>query len=219
MYPPTESTIHIVANFLAFKHTTEEGQIALQPIHDTRPQGAVMEVFCSSTTFDEQYCMQTKANPVNFRYLSENAYIANSVSIPAVLRQAFTTLPTKLSSALYFSMNPTSRRSLGGDEMALSMQSDHYFAIYAVWNDEAEDVKCRQWVKDVMKGVENDSVGSYLGDADFRVRTARFWGAEEGEKVMDVREKWDPEGRICGFLGGGERGHLSNVLQWTEVVE
>jgi len=217
MYPPTEDAIHILANFLTFKHTPKEGKEALQPIHDTRPQGPVMEVFCKPTTLGEQYDMQTKANPRHFRYLSENAYIANAAPVPAVLRKAFTTLPTKRSSALYFSMNPTSRRNLGVDQMALSMQSDHYFAVYTVWEDEAEDEKCHQWVKDVMKSVEGESLGSYLGDADFRMRRAKFWEEVEGRKVMSIREKWDPEGRICGFLGGNERDHLGNVLEWSET--
>jgi hypothetical protein len=216
MYPPGESEIQILANFLAFKPTREEAKTALKPIHDSRPRGAVSERVCEPTTLQGQYDMQAACNPVRSRYISENAYIANDAPVPVVLRQAFTTLPTRASSALYFSMNPTSRRRLGGEAgMALSMQSDHYFAVYTVWEDEKDDESCRKWVNDVMKSVECESVGSYLGDADFRVRRARFWGEEQGKRVMSLRQEWDPEGRICGFLGGDSRENLGNVPEWA----
>ena len=87
--------------------------------------------------------------------------------------------------------------------MALSMQSDHYFAVYTVWSDPRDDERCTGWVKDVFKGLvekrEAVLVGSYLGDADFRVRRARFWSDECAKRLKEVRKVWDGEGRMGGF--------------------
>jgi hypothetical protein len=173
----------------------------------------------------EQNAAQTAANPAGYRYCSDDAYIRNDADVPSVLEEAFTNLPSKNSFSLYFAMNPTSRRGLdengerirgsgvGAGDMALSMQSDHYFAVYSVWNDENDNEKCKDWVSGVFRGVEPHSVGSYLGDADFRVRRTRFWGEEEGKRVMELRRLWDPDGRICGYLGGDLEGEaLSNEL-------
>ena len=85
--------------------------------------------------------------------------------------------------------------------MALPMESDHCFAVYTVWDDPQDDERCIGWVRNVFKGIERYAVGSYLGDADFGVRKARFWSDEAAERLKEVRRKWDGEGRMGG--GGG----------------
>jgi hypothetical protein len=101
--------------------------------------------------------------------------------------------------------------------MALSMQSDHYFALYTVWEDLKDDERCQKWVKDIMTGVEKHSVGAYLGDSDFQVRRTKFWEDSQAGKLMDVRRKWDHEGLICGYLDEGDKSGvkgLENVHEW-----
>lgn len=214
-YRPSDEEPTILANFLTFKSSLEDAQTALQSLHDSRPPGAVEEIYLRTTNLTEQYVMQDMANPPNHRYCSDNAYVRNDADVPSVLDTAFTTLPTRKSCSLYFAMSPTSRREL--PDMALSMQSDHYFAVYTVWEDAADDERCCGWVRDVLAGVERQSVGSYLGDADFQTRRTKFWSEEKGARLMEVRRKWDPKGRVCGYLDVGDRGGvegLKNVFEW-----
>lgn len=102
--------------------------------------------------------------------------------------------------------------------MALSMQSDHYFAVYSIWEDESDDARCTEWVKDIFKKVERHSEGAYLGDSDFQVRKTRFWGTEQGHKLMDIRRRWDPNGVVAGYLDvndqSGVKG-LNNLHEWA----
>lgn len=197
----------------------------MNPVRDSRPKGAKVEVFCEPTDFACQYAGQRAEQPAGSHFCSENAYIIadddkeTKTDVPSVLERAFTTLPTKKSFALYIALNPVSRRKL--PDMALSLQSDHYFATYAIWDDgegvREEDARCTAWVRDVMASVERHSVGSYLGDADFRYRSTRFWSRENGERLREVRRRWDPEGRICGFLDHGDRSGvegLRNEFEW-----
>ncbi|KAI1078087.1 FAD-binding domain-containing protein [Whalleya microplaca] len=207
--------IQIIAGFTTFKASKQEAEEALQPVHNGRPQNAVMELFCDPTSLTQEYIDQEEAQPVGLRYCSENAYIANEEDVPSVLESAFTTLPTQKSFALYFAMNPTSRRAL--PDMALSMHSDHYFAMYTIWKNETEDDRCVSWVHNIMQGVERHSVGSYLGDADFQRRTTMFWSEDHGERLAMVRRKWDPQGRICGYLDSGDKSGidgLKNQFEW-----
>lgn len=103
--------------------------------------------------------------------------------------------------------------------MALSMQSDHYVAIYVVWDDAQDDEKNRRWVLDTVRDMDAHSIGSYLGDADFRYRKTKFWGDEEAVKLKSVREKWDPEGIMAGYLEQGDgnekesRRDIGNVIK------
>ncbi|KAI1327393.1 FAD-binding domain-containing protein [Xylariaceae sp. FL0255] len=224
--------IKVIAAFLTFKGDRETAEAVMRPVHDSRPPGADMALFCGETGLPEEYGRQRREQPPGHRYCADDAYISNDVAdVPAVLEEAFMTLPTQRSVALYLSMNPTSRRPLA--DMALSMQSDHYFAVYAVWDDEGEnpqdengkaganreeEARCVDWVRDVMKGVGRHSVGSYLGDADFQQRTTRFWSPENGERLRLVRKIWDPEGRICGYLvdaaDAAEHQELKNEFEW-----
>lgn len=216
-YFPGSDDIQILAHFTTFKPTVEEAAAALLPLHASRPSGAAAEVAFSETNLAQQYAVQCAANPLNHRYASDNAYVRNSVpSVPAVLERAFTTLPSRKSAALYFAMNPCSRRPPVIPPAALSMQSDHYFAVYAVWEEESDDARCEGWVRDVFQACERESVGSYLGDADFRRREARYWGQEEEDRLKEVRKAWDPEGRIAGFLdrSDGRNGGLRNRFEW-----
>ena len=84
--------------------------------------------------------------------------------------------------------------------MTLSMQADQYFAIYAIWEDEKDDERCQAWPRSIMKDIELESMGAYLGDSDFQVRRTRLWGEEEERRLTEIRRKWDPNGRICGYL-------------------
>jgi hypothetical protein len=206
----------MMAHFVTFQNSEEAARSSLKIINETRPPGAFTESVCAITSLANEYCAQGLANPEGHRYIAENAYIENDADVSSVVKEGFTTLPEGSKSfALYFAMNPCSRRQL--PDMAVSMQSDHYFALYTVWEDAKDDERCKSWVKGVMAKVEKHSVGAYLGDSDFQVRRTKFWGDEHGKRLMDIRRKWDPEGVVCGFLDQGDKSGakgLENVHEW-----
>ena len=175
-----------------------------------------MEAANQPTSLLKEYDDQARANPLRHRYTCDNAYIDNDADVTEVLRAAFTTLPTESKAfALWYSMNPCSRRQL--PDMALSMQSDHYLALYTIWKDEKDDNRCNSWVKDVMADVEKHSVGAYLGDSDFQVRRTKFWEDAQAQKLMKLRQKWDPQGTVCGYLDQGDKSGkngLENIHEW-----
>jgi hypothetical protein len=237
-YLPGDDELTILASFTCFQPSRAAAEAALRPI-DTdpaRPAGAKVAVFAQPTDLNNEYTNQAKANPERHRYCAENAYVANDADVPAVLEEAFAGVPTRQSFALWFSMNPCSRRALGdapevkagfgagpaNPGMALSMQSDHYFALYTVWQDEKDDARCTGWVHETMKTVERHAVGSYLGDADFQHRRTKFWSDECAAKLMAIRKKWDPEGRVAGYLDVGDESGvegLANEFEWLEVTD
>ncbi|KAJ0423149.1 hypothetical protein BJY00DRAFT_58745 [Aspergillus carlsbadensis] len=171
----------------------------LRAVEDTHPPNPISHWFNQPTTLSEQFALKAKSYPTGHRYYVDNAFIKNNADVASTLENALTTLPTRQSLALWTSLVPLSRRLL--PDMALSMQSDHYLALYAIWEDERVDSRCVTWVDEVMEGVAKKSVGSYLGEVDFRSRNTRYWGDGVLEKLVQVKRKWDPENRICGCLG------------------
>ncbi|KAI0405101.1 FAD-binding domain-containing protein [Xylaria palmicola] len=217
------NSIDIIASFLSFKASRDEAERAMAGVHGTRPAGSRLATFCEPTDFAAQYVGQREDQPPGCRFRADNVYVANETEdVPGALERAFTALPTPRSFALYFAMNPTSRRPLPGD-MALSLHSDHYLAVYAIWDDDgdgsADEAAAAGWVRDVMADVDRRSVGAYMGDADFQRRTTRYWSREAGERLRGIRRAWDPEGRICGYLDAGDRSGvqgLRNEFEWVD---
>jgi hypothetical protein len=193
---------------------------ALQRAEESVPDGFLEKWFARPTTLTNEYSQQALANPEAHRYCCDNAYVDNKSDVAEVLEEAFTTLPTRKSFALWFSMAPTSRRPL--PDMALSLHSDHYFAIYVVWEDVYDDGRCQSWARSIMRDVAPQSIGQYLGDADFQVRNTKYWGAEQGRKLTAVRKRWDPFGKICGYLDSGDHSGangLTNALASLKLDE
>lgn len=220
--PPPELGITgscIMALFVTFKNSDQEARSALEPANKSRPEGPALELSNQPTSLADQYCNQAAANPEGHRYCAENAYIKNDADVTSVLEEAFSTLPHPKAFSLWYAMAPCSRRPL--PDMALSMQSDHYFALYTVWEHDYDDARCQKWVKDIMKKVERHSEGAYLGDFDFQERKTKFWTDENASKLMQIRREQDPKGTICGYLdindASGVKG-LVNQHGWQPLI-
>ncbi|KAF2648381.1 FAD binding domain protein [Lophiostoma macrostomum CBS 122681] len=199
--PEYEESV-IMVGLTTFKNSRGEAVAALQPAEDSCPQGYFERHFARPTSLQQEYIAQAIANPEGHRYCSDNAYIDNSADVATVLEEAFTTLPNRKSFALWYAMAPVSQRPL--PDMALSIQSDHYFALYTIWEDAKDDDLFQSWTYNVMMKIEPSSVGQYLGDSDFQVRSTKYWGEEQGHRLMRIRRKWDPDERIYGYLAAGD---------------
>ncbi|KAM0433838.1 hypothetical protein ACHAQK_009060 [Fusarium lateritium] len=188
---------HIMILFVTFTNSQEEARAALQPAEDSAPLGHVISWFCQPTSLAEQYDDQHSANPDSHRYAVDNCYVRNDADVVSLLKESFTSLPSEKSFSLWYSMAPGSRRSVETntmEDMALSMQTDHYFAAYVIWEDQNDDQKSQSWLSKVFDKLERESEGAYLGDSDFQKRLTRFWGEDQGKRLMDIRKKWDPQG-------------------------
>jgi hypothetical protein len=190
------------------KATPEEAEAALCPVHETRPAGTLAEWYCREDSLGNLYDKQAKANPKGHRYHTDNAYVQNGADVVAVLEEAFLSLPPGKSFAFWSAMSPWSRQDL--PDMALSMRSDHYFALYAVWDDAKDDERHHSWVQKAMRKIENNSVGTYLGDSDLQKEDARYWADTNTARLAEICEKWDPEGLMCRYKPSSTELELRN---------
>lgn len=204
----------IIPLFVSFGQSKDQCEAALRLANSTRPEGFIVEDVNKPTSLADEYRDQANANPTGHRYCAENGYVKNDVDVAEVLKDAFTTLPTKKAFALWYAMAPCSRREL--PDMALSMQSDHYFALYTIWKDRTDDDRCQEWVRKIMKDVAPQCEGAYLGDSDFQVRQTKFWTDEKAHKLMELRRRWDVSGRICGYLDHGDQAGVRGLLNTDE---
>jgi hypothetical protein len=198
-YPSGFDELCITIALLAVGDNEESLQAVLLDADDSHPDDPVLRLFCEETNWSQQFRNKADAYPEGHRYCADNSFLENDADVAAILEEAFLTLPTKQSLALYNSMIPTSRREL--PPMALSVQSDHYFALYGIWKKQEDDLHNQAWVSIIMNDIGRHSVGAYTGEFDFQTRQSRFWGDDQKTQLMNIRRRWDPTGIFCGYLG------------------
>ncbi|KAJ5329425.1 FAD-binding domain-containing protein [Penicillium brevicompactum] len=181
-----------------FKSNINDAMQALQPIQSSRPAGTMLEGFCTPESMSSLYAMQASANPKNHRWTIDSGFLVDSSDedIVSTLAESFCTLPHEKSYAFWTPMRPWSKIKI--PDMALSQQADHYFAVYTIWEDESDDQRCQGWLRSAMKDVIKSCIGAYVGDSEFSNRRTQYWSRQSTERLMEIRQKWDPQGRIAG---------------------
>jgi hypothetical protein len=149
------------------------------------------------TSFADERREQVRQNPQGCRYAVDNAWLEGTPEqVVPHISKAFTTVPNSKTFTLWFSMAPL--RPL--PDMALSLQSEIYFAIYTVWDHEADDNFYRGWLAERMRELQPVSKGQYLGDSDFTVRPSKFVSDVHWQRLEAIRKQHDPTGLFHSYL-------------------
>jgi FAD/FMN-containing dehydrogenase len=159
---------------------------------------ALVSVVGQPATIGQLRAEQVRANPEGHRYVADNAYLTGDADalIPA-LTPAFTELPTAKSFSLWFDLAHLPARPL--PDMALSVQTDLYFASYVVCESPSQDALCRDWVSGTMDRLQPLSAGCYLGDSDLSVRPDRFMSDAAWNRFRRIRAARDPDHLFVGY--------------------
>lgn len=209
--PPGAEEPVLLVTGVSMTDTEREAAEALAPLHaNPFADRALFRVEAEPTTFAEQLAGQRAANPEGHRYLVDNAWLTGTAEevVPAI-REAFTTHPTRRSFTIWFSMAPL--RPL--PDMAFSMQSEIYCAVYVVHDEPERDGELRAWLDGAMAAMQPVTVGQYLGDSDFTVRQLRFMGDEQWRRLNEIRAARDPRGLFAGYLSAGT---VTNTNHWEQ---
>lgn len=194
----------LLVGALTFKDSERDAQRALAPI-DACPiaDRALFAVRNVPTDLPEQYAEQYRQNPTGRRWTVDNAWIdADADTAIPLLRDAFTSWPTRDSFTLWYSMAPL--RPL--PDMAFSMQTEVYLAAYTVSDEpgcdegvESDQVR-RAWVDEQFGRLEPVTAGQYLGDSDLGNRQVKFMADENYARLSEIRAERDPDGRFVDYL-------------------
>jgi FAD/FMN-containing dehydrogenase len=161
---------------------------------------ALLTKVAEPVEFADLQAGQLRANPDYHRYFADNAFLTGSAAdVTPALVPAFTDLPTPKTFTVLGDFTPLlSRRP---PDMALSVQTDLYFAAYVIGDGPDDDAHCRGWLDATMARVAPHSAGCYLGDSDFTVRPDRIMSDTAWSRFEQIRDARDPEGRFPGYLG------------------
>ena len=156
---------------------------------------ALVSKIAQPVTIGELRAEQLRANPEGTATPSTTpTWPGRADALIPAMTPAFTELPTAKSFSLWFDLAHLPAPAPLPD-MALSVQSDLYFATYVVGEEPAQDARCRSWVTDTMDRLAPFSAGCYLGDSDLTVRPDRFMSDAAWDRFREVRADRDP-GRL-----------------------
>lgn len=188
----------LIVSALAFKPSLDQAQDVLRPFADSPIAArALFALHGEPTTLFDEYAGQYANNPEGHRYTVDNAWLeGDTATLVNALEPAFTTWATPESFALWFSMAPL--REL--PDMAFSMQSEVYCALYTISADECTDTGNRRWTDERMAELESITVGQYLGDSDLSNRQVRFMAPENFMRLCEIRRRYDPDGLFVDYL-------------------
>jgi hypothetical protein len=203
----------LIVHAVCMADTPEEAREALTPLESCPALSqALARDICVPTSFEKEYEEQRRQNPPGSRYAADNLWLSgNAQKIAPLLKPCFMDLPTVRTFALWYSMAPL----LPLSDMALSLQTEIYFAVYTIWTDAADDARCRGWLYEQMTRMEASSEGLYLGDSDLPARSARFMADKNFQRLEQLRRKHDPGAKIAPY--SRHRQHALNVNPWEQA--
>ncbi len=146
-------------------------------------------------------------------YLPDQRYLADSFwsdrdveGVLMPLREAFLRAPSGKSNVIALMPANGSKLGLSADFGAYSMDERTLVMPYAIWTDPAADDANRAWIGEMSTILERISTGHFISEADLDAypnRLTRSFMPANWERVVDLRAKWDPDGRF--HLPGQQR--------------
>jgi catechol 2,3-dioxygenase-like lactoylglutathione lyase family enzyme len=169
---------------------------------------------CFPTSVEQEIKEQIRMNPEGHRCAVNNAWLTGTPEeVSRTIAPSFSNLPTPKTFTLWYSMAPL--RPL--PDMAFSLQTDIYMALYVIWEEDADDERCRNWLKTQMKRLEPVTAGQYLGDSDFINFPRKFMAEANFERLQQIRAQRDPSGLFHAYLANPDATLNQNPWAASEI--
>jgi FAD/FMN-containing dehydrogenase len=136
--------------------------------------------------------------PAGKRFIADNMWThASFDDLQPGLKAIQAALPPAPSHMVWFPWTLTPKRP----SMAYSLEDELYIALYAAWDDAADDDKYKSFVTERMRVMEPVSSGIQLADENLINRPRRFVADENLRRIDKVRAVFDPDSRFVSWLG------------------
>ncbi|MDT5096839.1 MAG: hypothetical protein QOC76_576 [Mycobacterium sp.] len=136
--------------------------------------------------------------PSGHRYVADNMWTSASAEelLPGIHR-IIDTMPPPPSHFLMFNWSPSAAR----ESLFYGLEDEFNLALYAVWDDPADDERCIEWPRSNMAAMSHLSSGVGLADENLGRRPAKFATDGNMARLDRIREKYDPEARFNSWMG------------------
>ena len=191
-----EPEIAVTGPVLAY---SQEEADRVASILATCPAPAKMQLTGIPVTMNDLYAGAHAAYPDEHRYAVDNMWTHAPIDdlLPG-LQDIADGLPGGTSHMLWMNWGPCLPER---PDMAYSMEDQTYIALYAVWEDAAEDEACIAWATENMRAMNASASGIQLADENLGRRPARFVSDDHLARLDAVRAVYDPAGLFHPWMG------------------
>ncbi len=197
---PTPDGPLVVVIATAFAGSPVEARAMLDRFGAAAPGGAVETVPGLPASFETLYAMTGASTPAGQRYAVDAIW--SDAPLAAALARAVAAIggaPTAQAMAI-FSLRPRGAAPIG--DAAFSRIGRLFCALYAVWQDEVQDVVNLGWLRGNMRSFAPLATGAYVGEADLEPGgSAQPIHSEPARaRLAELQARHDPERRFLPRL-------------------
>jgi len=188
----------------AFADSSEEATEALSALDTCLLEDCVMKDLHASTPFEALFDNADKFWPEGKRYAVDTIWYSFPPSeVLAIIQDHFAAAPSAHSMVLCPILpSPTDEPPL--PEAAFSMVAPGYVGCYSIWEQAGQDEANIRWLRTLMRALEPQAVGCYVGEADIAANPSRMLNAyarSHWERLQALREKYDPNELFHSYMG------------------
>lgn len=182
----------------AFADNREEAEAVLAPFQNCPIiDRAIINEPCADTQLADHRAEQLRMNPEDHRWYCDNIWAEGKhTEVTDRLKKLFVDIPSEKAFTIW--MGNGLMRPL--PDMAFSLQAPGYVSCYFVYENEADDVRYRNWLNEAMTEAQPVTVGQYLGDSDMTNRQLKFMADENYAKLQQIIADRDPDGVFVRYL-------------------
>ena len=186
----------VLATAAVFADTDAEADDVLGRLGGMAPGGALHSETAAST-FEELYIPLDQALPEGKRYAVDCLWSgAPSENFLATLAEQVAKAPSAQCLVLSAVIPEPEGDGPQVPDTAFSMSGPGFGAIYAVWDDPADDAAHIAWMRATADALSRETTGHYVGEADLArpgwLQTC--FAPEAWARLSALRDRWDPRG-------------------------
>lgn len=159
---------------------------------------AIVKVPYAKTDLAGWYGAVMSNYPTGHRYVADNMWTGASAAelLPGIHR-IIDTMPPPPSHFLMYNWSPSPTRA----HEFYGLEDEINMALYAVWDDPADDERYSDWPRASMAAMAHLASGVGLADENLGRRPARFATDQNMARLDAVRATYDPQGRFNAWMG------------------
>ena len=182
---------------IAFAQNAEEARSALDPMSSGPGVPLLARSELEPVPFEHLHKAVDAEYPEDHRYLADTFWTDRDVGEALMpLHEVFRRAPSGRNVVLALMPGNGGRQSLPTTEGAYSMDARTLVMPYSIWTDPEADRANRDWMTGMVNILEPISTGHFISEADLEAhpeRLARCFTRANWERVLSLRDEWDPD--------------------------
>jgi len=198
-HPPSDGfPDHVVAvEAIVFAGSPDEARAAVAPLAGGATVESLAHADLEPVAYEEVHKGFDAMCHDGDRYLADTFWTDVDLESLASLEEAIRSAPSGKSVVMAEMLANGGKFGFAAEDAAYSIDAKTLVMAYAIWDDPAADEANRAWHADVRELVEPISMGHFVNEADLSVgsgRLARCFTPANWKRLVELRQKWDPEG-------------------------